>query len=260
MDKFDFDDILISPAGISHIDSRKQINIFDENGFLPLFTAPMDTVVSNTNSNIFFKNKIYHIIPRNEKSSTPDEWVAISLDDFEKLYVDGDEIPKNKILIDIANGGMNRLLTATRLSKEKYGNKLTLMVGNIANPITYKLLSDAGADYVRCGIGNGGGCWIAGTKIKTSNGYKNIEDVNTDDLVLTHTGEYKNVILTHELDYFEDLIEINGNVSTKDHKYYAIKKSDSNLVNEKNYTEYAKWIKSEDIDDTYFILELEEED
>lgn len=158
INKFDFDDILISPAGISYIDSRKQINIFDENGFLPLFTAPMDTVVSNSNANIFFKNKIYHIIPRNEKSSSPDEWVAISLDDFEKLYVDGDEIPKNKILIDIANGGMNRLLTATRSSKEKYGNKLTLMVGNIANPETYKLLSDAGADYIRCGIGNGSGC------------------------------------------------------------------------------------------------------
>lgn len=45
-------------------------------------------------------------------------------------------------------------------------------------------------------------CFVKGTKIKTSNGYKNIENLNTSDLVLTHNNQYKQVIRTmnHEVD------------------------------------------------------------
>ena len=57
-----------------------------------------------------------------------------------------------------SNGHMPAVFDLTKRSKEKYGDSLVLMVGNVANPETYALLSDAGADYVRIGIGNGGGC------------------------------------------------------------------------------------------------------
>ena len=45
-------------------------------------------------------------------------------------------------------------------------------------------------------------CFVKGTKIKTYNGYKNIENLNTSDLVLTHNNQYKQVIRTmnHEVD------------------------------------------------------------
>ena len=55
--KFDFDDVLIQPAAISSIESRKIIDIYDDNGNLPLFTAPMDTVINYENMKYFRQNK-----------------------------------------------------------------------------------------------------------------------------------------------------------------------------------------------------------
>jgi isopentenyl diphosphate isomerase/L-lactate dehydrogenase-like FMN-dependent dehydrogenase len=52
---------------------------------------------------------------------------------------------------------MSDILRATKRLKIDYPD-MTLMVGNVANPETYRLLSEAGADYIRIGIGNGGGC------------------------------------------------------------------------------------------------------
>ena len=89
--KFDFDDILIEPAPVTSITSRSQINIFDENDMLPLFAAPMDTVVSSKNSQLFSENKIYAIQPRiadapdNYYSTNPFCWYSYGLKDFYKI-------------------------------------------------------------------------------------------------------------------------------------------------------------------------------
>lgn len=175
--KFDFDDILIQPAEISQIESRKQVNVFCEDNYLPLFTAPMDTVVSDDNYSFFQNSGIRVIRPRKAPSfgvkldSDFNDFLSFGKDEFKQIFLDSGKISvaeKYYILIDIANGHMQSLLDMTAEAKSLYGNDLILMVGNVANPETYKLFSDAGADYVRIGIGNGGGCL---TTVQTGVGY-----------------------------------------------------------------------------------------
>jgi IMP dehydrogenase/GMP reductase len=162
--KFDFNDILIKPSVTSTIDSRKTINPFYD-GFLPLITAPMDTVIDANNERQFRNLKINTCMPRGEASI--DSFNSFSIDEISLKYYEGTLELNGKYLIDIANGHMEKLLKITKSIKKDYPN-LTLMVGNVANPQTYALLSDAGADFIRVGIGNGNAC---STTVHTGVGY-----------------------------------------------------------------------------------------
>lgn len=162
--KFDFNDILIKPATTSKIDSRKGINPF-YNGYLPLITAPMDSVINENNEDVFDKLRVVTCSPRGENNTTG--FMSFSLTEFEDLFKNEKLNENGFYLIDIANGHMSKLLDIVKETKGKYPN-LILMVGNVANPKTYEELSLAGADFVRVGIGNGGGC---STTVHTGVGY-----------------------------------------------------------------------------------------
>lgn len=159
--KIDFDDLLIKPSILTSIKSRSEINPFDENGMLPIITAPMDTVVGEINADLFYENKVNICLPRGERRTKNNMFQSYSLEQFKREFYEKnfkiDECPIY-VLIDTANGHIDELIKVVKNSKGFYGDKMILMVGNIANPETYTLISDAGADYVRVGIGNGGGC------------------------------------------------------------------------------------------------------
>lgn len=155
MKAFDFNDILIKPSKSSNITSRKTINPFHD-GFLPLITAPMDTVINKNNRGVYNTAKIITCLPRGEENNGFG-FESYSLNEIIKLSESNKLLIAGKYLIDIANGHMESLVTTVKDLKMRYPY-ITLMVGNIANPETYVELSEAGADYVRVGIGNGGGC------------------------------------------------------------------------------------------------------
>lgn len=157
--KIDWDDISIVPKTISDISSRKEINILNK-GKIPLFTAPMDTVIDENNIKNFKENNINICLPRHIKyESLKDDtlFYSFGLDDIIKLIDSGKKLPK-KVLIDVANGHMKRLYDVSKGIKERFGNKVILMVGNIANPEAYRKYSEIGVDYLRVGVGSGSAC------------------------------------------------------------------------------------------------------
>lgn len=257
--KYSLKDISIVPAAVSSIDSRSQCKPYTDEGMLPLFTAPMSSVVGLENYKLFKENKIHPIIPRNidfeiRKQMCLEAWCAFSLKEFEDLFCTGDIIDDKKryVLIDIANGGMLKLHNLIREAKIKHGNNLIIMAGNVANPETYEALSNSGCNYVRIGIG--GGCFTPKMLIHTTTGLKTIEDIELGDMVITHSGNFEEVLNILKYNKKENLIKINGIECTKKHEFYVINKSDDNIVNDSNYMLYAKWVKADELDKKNHLL------
>lgn len=179
----DFNDLLITPAKTSSVRSRKEINphyLHRGNEMLPIIVSPMDTVIGLSNWKLFINNKMPICFPRGIKPEqfpvsdimylnwySESIFFSYSLEETLELVQlikgrrenDSEFDLKYNILIDIANGHMQHLVDVIKELRSLTSVKI--MAGNVANPKTYKVLSKAGADYVRVGIGFGGGCLTA---------------------------------------------------------------------------------------------------
>ena len=251
--KLDFNDLLIVPKELTDINTRTAIKPFDIEGFLPLITAPMDTVVNEDNAFDFHRTKIRVCTPRGENSG----WGFNSYSYFQiKEMLDNDDLHEHgSYLIDVANGHMDNILDVTKKIKKRYP-MLQLMVGNIANPKTYTLLSEAGADYVRCGIG--AGCFIDGTLVTTIGEKKSIEEIKIGEKVLTHTGHYRDVLETKKIPYSGELIVINDNITcTPDHKFYVLNKKYLDIINDNDIDIFCEWVSALELLDNQEYLLIE---
>jgi len=170
--KFDLDDISIIPSIVSEINSRSECKTGVPGALasLPLMAAPMDTVVCPENLDRYLEEGIMACMPREQRaiSHNPQlgHFQAFGLAEIEmELYIENGKNPEAfynfpAVLIDIANGHMEKLIQIVKDIKERYPT-IRLMVGNVAHPLTYKNLALAGADFIRVGIGVGFGCTTA---------------------------------------------------------------------------------------------------
>ncbi|MEK6941603.1 MAG: LAGLIDADG family homing endonuclease, partial [archaeon] len=101
------------------------------------------------------------------------------------------------------------------------------------------------------------GCFTEGTEIRTENGMKPIEEVQKNDNVLTHEGEFKEVYFTQVRPYSGDLYKISvyGDTSTlieatQEHPFYAIKRS---LPNERNKEWKAEWTEAKNLKNSDYV-------
>lgn len=153
--KFDWNDVSIVPASESEIESRSEITPTYEGDKLPLFVSPMDTVVDKDNYKLFLDEGFEVCAPRHSGIVDDSVFVSVGIQEFETLI--GMDHSPQRVLVDIANGHMKKLMDLSREFKAKFPDH-ELMVGNIANPKTYELYCHIGVDYVRVGIGGGSAC------------------------------------------------------------------------------------------------------
>lgn len=164
---YGYGDVCIIDAITSDIEHRSECKT-KKNGMLPIFTAPMSSVLNEKNYKVFKKNGIIPIIPRTVNIEKRNElvksgvWVSYSLNEFKTFVGENESVnPETKICIDLAKGNLTTIFEIAKQAKEKYGNNIILMTGNISNPETYKEYCRAGIDYVRLAIGSGAGCLSA---------------------------------------------------------------------------------------------------
>ena len=139
---------------------------------LPLFVSPMPCIVNKDNYSLF-NEYVQPILPRGKDVKAiahhmvEGKWAAVSLREFVALfcYKISDEVieaakvnPVVHVCIDMANGHMEELCNAIKTAKSIFKDNLVIMAGNIAHPKMYVELADAGADYIRVGIGGGNAC------------------------------------------------------------------------------------------------------
>lgn len=167
---YSLDEIGLIPATTSSIKHRADVNPFYGNK-LPIFVAPMTCLLNLENWETFYNSRVIPIWPirdanNKERVLPPDDlvgWVAMTIEEFKWTFRDHiapRNVPKGhfKVLIDCANGNMEELFSIVKDAKQEYGDKLVVMIGNIANPETYLECCKAHVDYVRVGIGGGSGC------------------------------------------------------------------------------------------------------
>lgn len=152
-----YKDVTIQPICISDIDN--ECYIFKDCS-LPIFTAPINTVVNEENFHVFKNNHIIPILPRDIDIRTRLDyandgiWIAVSLEEFNQYFTKVACNNKMKVFIDFENGHSQQLYDLIDSAKSVSGDKLKIMISNIANPYTYFECCRHKIDYVLVGINN----------------------------------------------------------------------------------------------------------
>ena len=259
-----FDDILIQPQ-YSDIHSRKLIDLsnnlknikFD----IPIISSPMDTVTEGEMAVAMYKEGGLGIVHRynsieeqcniilkiKEKNPSIDmQKIAAAVgvsDDFQKRVSALHDIGVTTICIDVANGHNDNVKKAIEFCKLNFSD-LTIIAGNVATYEGAKFLAEAGVDGIRVGIGSG--CFVAGTKVLTENGQKNIEDIKRGEKVFTHTGKLQTVVETMQFFVKDEIYNINGIQCTKNHEFFTLKKEE--VKSHQDPRSFGKWVSAEDLE------------
>lgn len=277
-----YKDIHLIP-NYSRLKSRAQADTFVDWGKftfkLPIVPSNMASCISFEKATWLAQNGYFYIMHRFYEYDEILNWmrrmnkckdllpfisisVGIKERDVELLKTIVDErLRLDFVTVDVAHGDHEEaidMLKYLRELKRLLYPELFIIGGNIATTDAYLRMLPY-CDAVKVGIACGASCFVAGTKIKTEDGYKSIQSVKLGDYVLTHNKRYKKVTNTITK-YTHDLLEVNKNICTLDHKFYVVDVKDAKNVNDTNINDYAFWIEAKDLNkDKHLLIQIQDQ-
>ena len=206
-----FDDVLLIPQ-FSDINSRAEVNISSEldknNKFgLPVISSPMDTITESAMSIVMARHGGLGVIHRyntiQEQTSIITESLyedqgikiaaAVGVTDFRDRANSLISAGARIICIDSAHGHHVLMERCLKTLKDRYGDDVHLMAGNVATLDGFDTLACWGADSVRVGIGGGS---ICSTRLVTGHGLPTLQSIldcsrTTHDVKIVADGGIK---------------------------------------------------------------------
>ena len=186
-----FDDVLLVPQR-SDIGSRSEVDISSEIGenkfSLPIISSPMDTVTGEDMAFAMGEAGGFGVIHRyntvKEQSSLikravtgRDYKVAAAIgvsSDFESRSQSALDAGAFLLCIDVAHGHHSNVERAIKTLKDKFGDKVSIMAGNVATADAFADLQEWGSDVIRVGVGGGS---ICSTRVQTAHGVPTFQSV-----------------------------------------------------------------------------------
>jgi len=182
---YSFGDVLLKPLK-SNISSRSEIDLSSilasKVYSLPIISSPMDTVTEAEMCTVMAElgglgivHRYCSIPEQCDMISTGTGAAAIGVSDdmmarSEALYSAGARV----LCIDVAHGHHTLVERAIKSLRDKFGEDIAIIAGNVATKKGYNDLSSWGADAVRVGIGGGS---ICSTRIQTGHGIPTFQSI-----------------------------------------------------------------------------------
>ena len=164
---YELSEVNIVQDAISYIDHRAECNPYVNicgGEYYPVIVAPMGAVTDEKNYKTWLNEKFMCVVPRtvgliDRLNIMYEAFSSFSLTEAEETLANlelGEKVAY--VCIDIAQGTMNRLYKICKILKQKFGDRMVIMTGNVANPDAYIFYANIGIDYMRLSIGSGSRC------------------------------------------------------------------------------------------------------
>jgi len=200
---FTFDDVILVP-GYNGLRSRQNVTTSVQLGgrefAIPIISSNMDTITETEMANVITglggMAILHRFLPIDKnvemfKKATNKDQTAISigvgqpgLDRAEALISEGASI----VCVDVAHGHSKEVNRTIRSLREKHGENIMIIGGNVATYAAADYLAAAGADAIKVGIGSGSVCT---TRIKAGFGVPQLtalQDCHKVDRVMISDG------------------------------------------------------------------------